>query len=97
MTRKLSPTTCAPAGVSEAHDQECAASSFVIVAREAIGDARGDRRRAHATRDVCAHANDANADATGASAGMHRGVTSRAAVAAGKAREALARKRLLKT
>ena len=97
MTRKLSPTTCAPAGVSEGHDQECAASSFVIVAREAIDDARGDRRRAHATREVRVHADDAHADAPGASAGMHRGVTSRAAVADGKARgEAPARKRLLK-
>ena len=51
-----------------------------------------------AMREVRVHATDAHADATGASAGMHRSVTSRAAVADGKARgEAPERKRLLKS
>ena len=76
LTRKLSPTTCAPADASEDHAQSCAASSRIIVARETTDDARGDRRRARAMRiEVCVDAREASVDATGAGAGMHRGVT----------------------
>jgi len=43
LTRKLSPTTCAPEDASEGHAQSCAASSRIFVARETTEDARGDR------------------------------------------------------